>query len=283
MRLRSLLFVPGDRPERFAKAAASGADAVILDLEDSVAPANKEAARGAIADYLAGTRDVITIVRVNPLDGHMTAADIAAVAPARPDAIMLPKAEGAPCIVRLDTILRSESAADASLPPILPIATETPAAIFTLGSYREARDRLLGLTWGAEDLPAAIGATTSREADGRYTPPYDVARALTLFAAHGAGVAAIDTVFPAIKDAAGLAAYAGRARRDGFTGMMAIHPSQVAPINAAFTPSAGDVARAQAIVDAFAANPGAGVLQIDGKMIDAPHLKQARHILSLAD
>ena len=283
MRLRSLLFVPGDRPERFAKAAASGADAIILDLEDSVAPANKETARGAIADYLAGTRDVITIVRVNPLDGHMTAADIAAVAPARPDAIMLPKAEGAPCIARLDTILRSEAAADASLPPILPIATETPAAIFTLGSYREARDRLLGLTWGAEDLPAAIGAATSREEDGRYTPPYEVARALTLFAAHGAGVAAIDTVFPAIKDAAGLTAYAGRARRDGFTGMMAIHPSQVAPINAAFTPSAGDVARAQAIVDAFAANPGAGVLQIDGKMIDAPHLKQARHILSLAD
>ena len=283
MRLRSLLFVPGDRPERFAKAAASGADAIILDLEDAVSPANKEAARGAVADYLAGTREVITIVRVNPLDGHMTAADIAAVAGARPDAIMLPKAEGAPCIARIDTILRSETAPDASLPPILPIATETPAAIFTLGSYREARERLLGLTWGAEDLPAAIGAMTSREEDGRYTPPYDVARALTLFAAHGAGVAAIDTVFPAIKDEAGLAAYAARARRDGFNGMMAIHPSQVAPINAAFTPSAGDVARAQAIVDAFAANPGAGVLQVDGKMIDAPHLKQARHILSLAD
>lgn len=283
MRLRSLLFVPGDRPERFAKAAASGADAIILDLEDSVSPANKEAARGAVADYLAGTREVITIVRVNPLDGHMTAADIAAIVGARPDAIMLPKAEGAPAIAQLDTILRSESAADASLPPILPIATETPAAIFTLGSYREARERLVGLTWGAEDLPAAIGATASREADGRYTPPYEVARALTLFAAHGAGVSAIDTVFPAIKDEAGLAAYAGRARRDGFTGMMAIHPSQVAPINAAFTPSAEDVARAQAIVDAFAASPGAGVLQVDGKMIDAPHLKQARHILSLAD
>jgi citrate lyase subunit beta/citryl-CoA lyase len=283
MRLRSLLFVPGDRPERFAKAAASGADAIILDLEDSVSLANKEAARGAIADYLAGTREVITIVRVNPLDGHMTAADIAAVAGARPDAIMLPKAEGAPAIAQLDTILRSESAPDTSLPPILPIATETPSAIFTLGSYREARERLVGLTWGAEDLPAAIGATASREANGLYTPPYEVARALTLFAAHGAGVAAIDTVFPAIKDEAGLAAYATRARRDGFNGMMAIHPSQVAPINAAFTPSAEDAARAQAIVDAFAANPGAGVLQVDGKMIDAPHLKQARHILSLAD
>ena len=283
MRLRSLLFVPGDRPERFAKAAASGADAIILDLEDSVSLANKDAARQAIADYLAGEREVITLVRVNPLDGHLTSADAAAIIAARPDAIMLPKAEGAPSIQQLDTIMRSEAAEDASLPAILPIATETPAAIFTLGSYREVKDRLLGLTWGAEDLPAAIGAASSRQDDGSYTSPYEVARALTLFAAHGAGVAAIDTVFPAIKDETGLAAYAARARRDGFTGMMAIHPSQVEPINAAFTPSADEAARAQAIVDAFAANPGAGVLQVDGKMVDAPHLKQARHILSLAD
>lgn len=283
MRLRSLLFVPGDRPERFAKAAASGADAIILDLEDSVSLANKDAARHAVADYLAGTREVVTLVRVNPLDGHLTAADVAAIISAGPDAIMLPKAEGAPSIAQLDTIMRSETARDSSLPPILPIATETPAAIFTLGSYREAKDRLLGLTWGAEDLPAAIGATTSREADGSYTSPYEVARAMTLFAAHAAGAAAIDTVFPAIKDETGLSAYAARARRDGFTGMMAIHPSQVEAINAAFTPSADEAARAQAIVDAFAANPNAGVLQVDGKMVDAPHLKQAKHILSLAD
>ena len=283
MRLRSLLFVPGDRPERFAKAAASGADAIILDLEDSVSPANKETARAAVADYLTGTREVITLVRVNPLDGHMTAADVAAIVGGRPDAIMLPKADGAPSIQQLDTILRSESPRDASLPPVLPIATETPAAIFTLGTYREVKDRLVGLTWGAEDLPAAIGATTSRTEDGSYTSPYEVARALTLFAAHGAGVAAIDTVFPAIKNEAGLAAYAARARRDGFTGMMAIHPSQVEPINAAFTPADEEVQRAQAIVDAFAAHPGVGVLQVDGKMVDAPHLKQAQHILSLAD
>ena len=283
MRLRSLLFVPGDRPERFAKAAASGADAIILDLEDSVSLANKDAARRAIADYLAGAREIVTLVRVNPLDGHLTAADVAAIMAAGPDAIMLPKAEGAASIAQLDTIMRSESGRDASLPPILPIATETPTAIFTLGSYREAKHRLLGLTWGAEDLPAAIGATTSREVDGRYTPPYEIARAMTLFAAHAAGVAAIDTVFPAIKDEAGLAACAARARRDGFTGMMAIHPAQVEPINAAFTPTADEVARAQAIVDAFAANPGVGVLQVDGKMVDAPHLKQAKHILALSD
>ena len=264
MRLRSLLFVPGDRPERFAKAAASGADAIILDLEDSVSLANKDTARHAVADYLAGEREVITLVRVNPLDGHLTAADVAAIAGARPDAIMLPKAEGAPSIQQLDTILRSEAVRDASMPAILPIATETPAAIFTLGSYREVKDRLLGLTWGAEDLPAAIGATTSRHDDGSYTAPYEMARALTLFAAHGANTAALG-------------------RRDGFTGMMAIHPSQVGPINAAFTPSADEVARALAIIDAFAANPGVGVLQVDGKMVDAPHLKQAHHILSLAD
>jgi citrate lyase subunit beta / citryl-CoA lyase len=283
MRLRSLLFVPGDRPERFEKAAASGADAIILDLEDSVSLANKDIARAAIADYLSGERQTFTLVRVNPLDSHFTAADVAAVIGARPDAIMLPKADGAPSIAQLDTILRSEGAEHASLPAILPIATETPQAIFTLGSYREVKDRLLGLTWGAEDLPAAIGASTSREADGSYTAPYQLARSLTLFAAHGAGTAAIDTVFPAIKDSEGLARYAATARRDGFTGMMAIHPSQVEAINAAFTPSAEELERAHAIVEAFNNNPGAGVLQIDGKMIDAPHLKQARHILSLAD
>ncbi|WP_334185520.1 HpcH/HpaI aldolase/citrate lyase family protein [Novosphingobium sp.] len=282
MRLRSLLFVPSDRPERFAKAAASGADAIILDLEDSVALANKAAARAAVANYLSGARAAFTMVRVNPLDGHMTAEDLAAFAQVRPDAIMLPKAEGARSIADLDTILGSAFSGSEPLPPILPIATETPTAIFTLGSYRDVRDRLIGLTWGAEDLPAAIGATTSREEDGRYTAPYEMVRALTLFAAHSAGVAAIDTVFPAIDDETGLAAYAARARRDGFTGMMAIHPSQVAAVNAAFTPSTEEVARARAIVDAFAANPQAGVLQIDGKMVDAPHLKQARHILSLA-
>lgn len=283
MRLRSLLFVPGDRPERFEKAAYSGADAIILDLEDSVAAANKDRARAAVAEYLSAERSSFTLVRINPLDSHLTASDIATVIGARPDAIMLPKADGASSIAQLDTILRSESPADASLPAILPIATETPHAIFTLGSYREVKDRLLGLTWGAEDLPAAIGAATAREEDGSYTAPYQLARSLTLFAAHAAATFAIDTVFPAIKDETGLARCAARARRDGFSGMMAIHPSQVAPINAAFTPSEAELARAHAIVQAFADNPGAGVLQVDGKMIDAPHLKQARYILTLAE
>ncbi len=275
MRLRSLLFVPGDRPDRFAKAAASGADAIILDLEDSVAPARKDTARAAVQASLAVPATVTRIVRINPVDAGHLAADIAAARQA--DAIMLPKAQGAASIVALST------AWGGGCPPILPIATETPAAIFALGDYAGIADRLCGLTWGAEDLPAAIGAATAREADGRYTAPYEMARALTLFAAHAAGVAAIETVFPAIADLPGLAAYAARGSRDGFTGMMAIHPAQVAPINAAFTPDAATVAQARAIVAAFAADPGAGALQLDGRMIDAPHLRQARAILDRVD
>lgn len=272
MRLRSLLFVPADRPERFAKAAASGADAIILDLEDSVTPANKHAAREAVAAYLATpANEVHRFVRINPLDAGMLDADIAAARGAA--AIMLPKAEGATSISTL-------RAAFADCPPILPIATETPVAIFALGTYAEIGDKLCGLTWGAEDLPAVIGARTSREDDGRFTPPYDLARSLTLFAAHAAGVVAIETVYPAIDDPDGLAAYTARGARDGFTGMMAIHPRQVAVINAAFSPSEADVAAARRIVDAFAASPGAGALQLDGRMIDAPHLKQARALLA---
>ena len=271
MSLRSLLFVPGDRPERFAKAAATGADAIILDLEDSVVPARKAEARQAVRAYLAERRSTV-FVRVNPLDSPFVDADLAALADVRPDGLVLPKAEGAADVERLA----------ARLPlPILPVATETPAAIFRLGSYADAAAHLAGLTWGAEDLPAAIGASTSREADGGYTDPYRLVRGLTLFAAHAAGVAAIETVYPDIRDPDGLAAYAARGRRDGFTGMMAIHPTQVAVINDAFTPDAEELAQARAVVDLFAANPGAGALQLDGKMVDAPHLKAARRLLGL--
>ncbi|MGW8191795.1 HpcH/HpaI aldolase/citrate lyase family protein [Sphingomonas hankookensis] len=277
MRLRSLLFVPGDRADRFAKAAGSGADALILDLEDAVAASAKDTARAAVRDWLAEDASLPRIVRINPVDGPLALDDLDALAGTRPDAITVPKAEGQATIAALDPLLAARGLADV---PLLPIATETPAAIFQLGSYAAVAHRLLGITWGAEDLPAAIGATTSREADGRYTAPYELARSLTLFGAHAAGVAAIDTVYPAIRDEAGLAAYAARAARDGFTAMMALHPAQVATINAAFTPSAEAVARAQAIVDAFAAHPDAGVLQVDGKMVDAPHLKQARRVLA---
>jgi citrate lyase subunit beta/citryl-CoA lyase len=272
MTLRSLLFVPGDRPERMAKAVALGADALILDLEDSVAPAAKPMARAAVAAFLGEGHALPLIVRVNPLDSGLIDDDLAALAGTRPQALMLPKAEGAASI----------SALAAKAPwPILPVATETPAAIFQLGSYAQVADHLLGLTWGAEDLPAAIGAATSREADGSYTAPYQLARSLALFAAHAAGVAAIDTVYPDFRDLEGLAAYAARARRDGFTGMMAIHPAQVPVINAAFTPSPEELAHARAVVDLFAANPGAGALQLDGRMVDAPHLKQARRVMGI--
>lgn len=275
MRWRSLLFVPGDRPERMAKAVLMAADALILDLEDSVAPSAKAAARGAIAAFLAEPRRKPLFVRINPLDSGLADDDLAAVLPAKPDGIMLPKAEGAASLAALDAKLTGDTL-------VLPIASETPAAIFTLGTYGGVTPRLCGLTWGAEDLPAAIGAATAREADGSYTAPYQLARSLTLFGAHAAGVPAIETVYPDFRDLDGLAAYAARGRRDGFTGMMAIHPSQVPVINAAFTPSAAEIAHAQAIVDVFAANPGAGALQLDGKMVDAPHLKAARALLALA-
>nr|WP_302675593.1 CoA ester lyase [Sphingomonas faeni] len=270
-----MLFVPGDRPERMVKALGLGADALILDLEDSVAPSAKVAARAHVAASLAEPRTMPLFVRINPLDSGLADDDLAAVLSAKPDGIVLPKAEGAASLAALDAKLSGDIA-------ILPIATETPAAIFALGSYGGVTDRLVGLTWGAEDLPAAIGAATSREADGSYTAPYQLARSLTLFGAHAAGVAAIETVYPDFRDLDGLAAYAARGRRDGFTGMMAIHPSQVAVINAAFTPSAEERVHAQKIVDLFAANPGAGALQLDGRMVDAPHLKAAKAVLALA-
>lgn len=267
--VRSLLFVPGDRPDRFAKAAASGADALILDLEDSVTPDRKPAARQAVAAYLAQPRTLPLLVRIHPatLD-----EDLQAILDHKPDAIMLPKAEGAVGVTALAMLTNGI--------PILPIATETPRAVFQLGSYADLAVPLFGLTWGAEDLPAAIGAATAREPDGRFTPPYEMLRSLTLFAAHAANTAAIETVFPDLKDQAGLAAFAARARRDGFTGMMAIHPAQVPVINAAFAPTQAELAWARAVVAAFAASPGVGALQLDGRMIDAPHLKAARRLLS---
>jgi citrate lyase subunit beta / citryl-CoA lyase len=276
MKLRSLLFVPADRPERFQKAIDSGADAIILDFEDSVAAERKAAARDAIAAFLTNPRACAVLVRINPLDTDMADADLAAILPGKPDGIVLPKAEGASA---LNILFDKMASSDA---PVLPIATETPAAMFELGTYASVAHRLLGLTWGAEDLPAAIGASTARESDGRYTAPIEMARSLTLFGAHKAGIPAIETVYPDFKDEAGLAAYAARGRRDGFSGMMAIHPCQIPIINTAFTPSAAEVAHATEVIKAFEANPGAGVLQLNGKMIDAPHLKQARNIILMA-
>lgn len=273
MRLRSLLFVPGDRPERFAKAAVSGADAVIIDLEDSVASARKPVARDTVA-RLSWDHAATLFIRVNPLGTPDFAPDMQVIAALRPHGILLPKAEGAASIAAAAAAL---DAAGCGATLILPIATETPLGLFRLESYTKVADRLCGLTWGAEDLPAFIGATTAREPDGHLTPPYEMVRALALFAAHAAGVAAVETVFPALRDLDGLRDYAARARRDGFTGMMALHPDQVSTINAAFAPTEVELAWANRVIAAFAT--GAGVIQIDGRMLDQPHLKQARAIL----
>ena len=279
MRLRSLLFVPGDRPDRMEKALGAGADALILDLEDAVVPAAKAEARRAVAAFLEAHSQSRLWVRVNPLDSPEQDKDLAAILPAHPDGIVLPKAEGGASVTELARRLAERGNATAQ---ILAIATETPAAMFALGSYGGAK-RLAGLTWGAEDLPAAIGASASREEDGRFTPPYELARSLCLFGAAAAGVAPIETVYPAYRDIEGLAAYGARARRDGFTGMMAIHPDQVPVINAAFTPSAAEIAHARAVVAAFAANPEAGALSLEGRMIDRPHLIQAQRTLAMSE
>jgi len=272
--LRSLLFVPGDRPERFARAAASGADAIILDLEDSVALAAKRDAREAVAGWLGERRSCRVLVRINALDGGLAEDDLAAVLSGRPDAIMLPKAEGAASVDGLWAMMGDMAV------PVLPIAAETPAGVFALAAYRDCADRLAGLTWGAEDLSASIGTTGPREVDGSLAAPFETARSMVLFAAHAAGVEAIETVFPDIADATGLAARAERARRHGFTGMMAIHPGQVGPINQAFTPGEEELARAREIVALFAADPGVGVVQLRGKMVDLPHLRQAQALLA---
>lgn len=275
-RLRSLLFVPGDRPDRIAKALDTEADAVILDLEDLVVRAHKSLARSAILECLTtATRRTAIFVRINPIETEHAAADLEVVSAGAPDAIVLPKAEGADTVRQLVQRLTNP-------PPILSIATETAKAVFTLGTYQMVAEHLIGITWGAEDLPASIGASSSRDLDGRYRPPYELVRSLTLFGAHAAGVAAIETVYPAIRDLEGLKAYARQAMLDGFTGMMAVHPSQVPIINDAFTPTDEAVRHARAVVAAFAANPGAGVLDLDGRMIDAPHLKQAQNILKRA-
>ncbi len=278
MKLRSLLFVPGDRPDRMEKALAAGADALIFDLEDAVAPAAKPEARRSVARFLAGNPEARLWVRVNPLDSPELDRDLDAVLVAHPHGLVLPKAEGGASVADLSHRLAERGNADAA---IIAIATETPAALFQLGTYG-GHERLAALTWGAEDLPAAIGAATSREADGSFTPPYELARSLCLFGAAAAGVAPLETVYPAFRDLDGLAAYAGRARRDGFTGMLAIHPDQVPVINAAFTPTEAEVSHARQVVAAFEASPDAGALSLDGRMIDRPHLVQAQRILSAA-
>ena len=287
--LRSLLFVPGDSEKKLSKSEGIPADAIILDLEDSVAPENKAAARQLARDFLLarqGERRQQLWVRINPLDQQDAGADLAAVMPAAPDGIMLPKArspEDVELLGRRMGTYEAEHEMQVGATRILPLVTETPAALFNLGEYCKAGKRLAGLSWGAEDLAAAVGATANRDEDGNWTSPYRMVRNLCLFAAHAAQVEAIDTIHTNFRDADGLARSCAEARRDGFSGKLAIHPAQVEVINRAFTPGEDEIAYAWRVVELFEANPGAGTLALEGVMLDIPHLKQARKILELAE
>ena len=281
---RSYLFVPADSERKTKKAADIGADALILDLEDSVAPTARPAARQLARDYLAGKENVW--VRINAIDTDDARADLEAVMPSAPAGIVLPKPRGAADAASLAKMLdelEQEYGIAAGQTEILAICTERPEAIFTLGSYIGTTSRLCALSWGAEDLSAAVGATSNRDDEGNWLPPYELARSLCLFAATAAEIPAVDTVFTDFRDAQGLATYASKARRDGFSGMLAIHPAQVDVINRAFVPTAAELERAERIVALFDKNPGAGTLGMDGEMVDRPHLLQAQRILQLAN
>lgn len=286
--MRSLLFVPADSDKKLAKALTSGADAILVDLEDSIAPEGKEGARISAAAFLKANVNTPNrprlFVRINAMTTSLADEDIAAVAASRPDGIVLPKAEGESSVVRLDKRLTAQEAKhgiDKGHIKIVAIATETAASLFRAGTYRSSSDRLTGLTWGAEDLSAELGAEANRDKDGNFLDPYRFARVLCLAGAASAQVQAIDTVYVDFRNTAGLRRETEEARRDGFTGKMAIHPDQVAIINEVFTPTKEAIARAQAIVDAFAAS-GAGVVGIDGVMYDRPHLARANALLERA-
>jgi citrate lyase subunit beta/citryl-CoA lyase len=282
---RSYLFVPADSERKLGRAAKCGADALILDLEDSVAAAARPQAREIATEFLGTACDAETWVRINPLDSEDALQDLQAIMAAGPHGIVLPKPRGAGDanqLAKLLDVLEQESDLQSGQTSILPIATERPSALFNMDAYADATPRLSGITCGAEDLSAAVGATANRGPKGNWFPPYQLARSLCLFAAAAAGLPAIDTVYTDYKDQDGLARYAATARRDGFEGMLAIHPDQVAIINNAFVPTGEEVERAQRIVVLFAASPDAGTLGMDGEMIDRPHWLQAQRILERA-
>jgi len=290
MILRSFLFVPGDSERKMAKAAATRADALILDLEDSVSQDNIAAAREMTAEYLAANRHdrrrQQVWVRINPLDTALSLPDLAAVMRGAPDGIIQPKTFSAADSIKLANYLSALEAREGleiGSTRILAVATETAESLFTLNSFIGATDRLFGMTWGAEDLAAALGATTNRKPDGSYEGPYLLARTLCLAAAKAADAQPIDSVYTNFRDADGLEAEALQARRTGFTGKVAIHPDQVDVINRAFTPSEEEVAFARRVIEAFEKAGGAGTVGLDGKMLDMPHLKQARHVLAMVE
>ncbi|WP_433152924.1 HpcH/HpaI aldolase/citrate lyase family protein [Actinomadura nitritigenes] len=284
---RSWLFAPGDSERKTAKATASPADIVLFDLEDAVAEERKPSARTMVADFLRSRpddeRDRLW-VRVNPLDGPHALADLAAVMPARPGGVMLPKARGRADVEKLDhylSALEVSAGAEEGSTRVIALVTETAEAMFTTGTYAGA-PRLVAMTWGAEDLADSVGAAANRTAGGEYGFTYELARSLCLLGAAAAGALPVDTIHGDFRDLDGLRARAERVRRDGYRGMLAIHPAQVEVINAAFTPTADELAAAREIVDLFAANPGAGTLAHDGAMLDRPHLARARALLAQA-
>jgi citrate lyase subunit beta/citryl-CoA lyase len=288
--MRSLLFIPGDDARKLGKGIASGADALILDLEDAVAAPRKQVARELASQFIAEAKAVaerpLIYVRINALDTAEWERDLAGIAASAPDGILLPKAHSGEDVHRLSIALahaEEHAAVAKGGMRVIAIATETPVSVLQMHTYVEASSRLVGLTWGAEDLSAALGARGNREDDGRtWRSPYQLARNLCLITAVAAGVAPIDTVFVNFHDAQGLSREAQEAAHDGFTGKMAIHPSQVAAINAAFTPTDEETVRAEEIVAAFADKPDAGVLAIGGNMVDRAHVVRAERLLARA-
>ena len=287
--MRSFLFIPGDSPNKLEKGMTSGADALLLDLEDSISPQNKAQARATTLAFLneaRGAKDRPRLyVRINGLATGLTDDDLDTVVSGHPDGIMFPKAEGGAAVIHCDAKITAREAIhglpDGTL-DIIAIATETAQAMFLAGTYVDASKRLKGLTWGAEDLSIELGAEANRDRDGNFLAPYQLARSLCLAGAAAAQVQAIDTVYIDFRNNAGLRRECEEARRDGFTGKMAIHPGQIAAINEVFTPTAEAIKRAEAVIAAFADNPGAGTVGIGGVMYDRPHLERARQLLARA-
>ena len=285
MTLKSLLFVPGDSEKKLAKAASTGADALLLDLEDAVSQDRLPIARGLVLDYLKShDRSSQQVwVRINPLNTPLSLPDLVAVMPGKPDGIVLPKPLNASDVLQLDhflSALEQREGINAGHTRILPVATEVAGALFSLNTYAGCSARLAGLTWGAEDLATAVGASTNKKDNGEFDDTFVLARSLCLLAAAHAGVQAIDTLSVDFRRADSLQADVQRAKRQGFSGKLAIHPDQVAIINAGFTATPEELQHAQRIVDAFAQSGGAGAVQLDGKMVDKPHLTQALRLLS---
>jgi citrate lyase subunit beta/citryl-CoA lyase len=285
--MRSLLFIPGDSPKKLDKGLGSGADALLLDLEDSISPQRKAEARETTLAFLKQAAPIKErpriYVRINGFATGLTDADLDMIVAGRPDGIMFPKAEGGAAVTHCDAKITAREAMhglpDGSL-DIIAIATETAQALFLAGTYGGSSKRLKGLTWGAEDLSVELGAEANRDKDGNFLAPYQLARSLCLAGAGAAQVQAIDTVYVDFRNEAGFRRECEEAKRDGFTGKMLIHPAQVAICNEVFTPKPEQIERAKAVVAAFAADPGAGTIGIGGVMYDRPHLERARQLLA---